>query len=158
MRQRSIGRLHTTVSEIGLGCWQLGADWGDVDDATAMAVLHAAADAGVTFFDTADVYGDGRSEQFLGRFLTEREGLFAGDHHRLTSVGARRWPDLERNAPKNDDTVGSFRVKPLLVLGDLKRQMAAGTDDAILGAGDNKTDWFRHEEVAVDWMMKTSRG
>lgn len=57
---------------VGLGCWQLGADWGEVDEADALAVLHAAADEGVTFFDTADVYGDGRSERLVGRFLQER--------------------------------------------------------------------------------------
>jgi aryl-alcohol dehydrogenase-like predicted oxidoreductase len=55
-----------------LGCWQLGADWGEVDEGDALAVLHAAADEGVTFFDTADVYGDGRSERLVGRFLRER--------------------------------------------------------------------------------------
>ncbi len=59
---------------VGLGCWQLGADWGQVDEADALAVLHAAADAGVNFFDTADVYGDGRSESLVGRFLKERGG------------------------------------------------------------------------------------
>lgn len=59
---------------IGLGCWQLGADWGDVDDDVAMQILHAAADSGVTFFDTADVYGDGRSERFVARLLKERTG------------------------------------------------------------------------------------
>ena len=47
---------------VGLGCWQLGGDWGTVDEDDALAVLHAAVDAGVTFLDTADVYGDGRSE------------------------------------------------------------------------------------------------
>jgi len=74
MEQRLLPRLGRSVSVIGLGCWQLGADWGAVDDGTAMAILHAAADAGVTFFDTADVYGDGRSERFVGRLLTERAG------------------------------------------------------------------------------------
>jgi aryl-alcohol dehydrogenase-like predicted oxidoreductase len=54
------------VSVVGLGTWQLGADWGDVDAGTALAVLDAAAEAGVTLFDTADVYGDGRSEQLIG--------------------------------------------------------------------------------------------
>ncbi|GGM03855.1 oxidoreductase [Micromonospora yangpuensis] len=57
---------------VGLGAWQLGADWGQVSDDTASAVLGAAVDAGVTFLDTADVYGDGRSEQLIGRFLRER--------------------------------------------------------------------------------------
>jgi len=67
-----IGRLGRAVSVVGLGCWQLGADWGRVDDADALAVLHAAVDAGVTMLDTADVYGDGRSERLIGRFLAER--------------------------------------------------------------------------------------
>jgi aryl-alcohol dehydrogenase-like predicted oxidoreductase len=74
MEQREFGRLGRSASVVGLGCWQLGADWGHVDEAAAMAILHAAADAGVTFFDTADVYGDGRSEKFVGQFLRERSG------------------------------------------------------------------------------------
>ncbi|WP_460444873.1 aldo/keto reductase [Angustibacter aerolatus] len=69
---RRLGRTGRQVGVIGLGCWQLGADWGQVSEADALATLHAAADAGVTFFDTADVYGDGRSEQLVGRFLRER--------------------------------------------------------------------------------------
>ena len=67
-----LGRTGREVSVIGLGCWQLGADWGQVDDADALAVLHAAVDAGVTLLDTADVYGDGRSEKLIARFLAER--------------------------------------------------------------------------------------
>lgn len=59
------------MSVVGLGTWQLGADWGEVEESDALAVLEAALDAGVTFFDTADVYGDGRSEQLIGRFLRE---------------------------------------------------------------------------------------
>ena len=74
MHSRELPRLGRSVSVIGLGCWQLGADWGAVDESTAGSILHAAADSGVTFFDTADVYGDGRSEKFLGRFLRERAG------------------------------------------------------------------------------------
>ncbi len=72
MRYRRLGKTGYEVSEVGLGAWQLGADWGEVDESTALATLHAAADAGVTFYDTADVYGDGRSERILGRFLRER--------------------------------------------------------------------------------------
>ncbi len=53
---------------MGMGAWQLGADWGEVSEDDAMAVLSAAVDAGVTFIDTADVYGDGRSEQLISRF------------------------------------------------------------------------------------------
>ena len=63
------------VGVIGLGAWQLGADWGSVSEQDAHATLRAAADAGVTFFDTADVYGDGRSEKVIGAFLRERPGI-----------------------------------------------------------------------------------
>ncbi|CAM5695680.1 aldo/keto reductase [Streptomyces violaceorubidus] len=61
MDERTFGRSDQHASVVGLGTWQLGADWGDVDDKEALAVLEAAAESGVTFFDTADVYGDGRS-------------------------------------------------------------------------------------------------
>jgi aryl-alcohol dehydrogenase-like predicted oxidoreductase len=63
------------ASVIGLGAWQLGADWGDVSEADAHATLQAAVDAGVTFIDTADVYGDGRSEQIVGSFVKGKPGL-----------------------------------------------------------------------------------
>ena len=66
MEQRTIERLGRSVSVVGLGTWQLGADWGSVAAEDAHATLTAAVGAGVTFFDTADVYGDGRSEQFCG--------------------------------------------------------------------------------------------
>ena len=69
MQKRTLGRTGRTVSVIGLGTWQLGGDWGAVSDSDAIAVLAASADAGVTFFDTADVYGDGRSERLIGQFL-----------------------------------------------------------------------------------------
>ena len=68
-----------SVSEVGLGCWQIGGDqWGDVPDADALDVLHASVEAGVTFLDTADVYGAGRSEELIGRFLKDhtREKFF----------------------------------------------------------------------------------
>ncbi len=67
------------VSEVGLGCWQIGGDqWGDVSDDDALEVLRASAEAGVTFLDTADVYGAGRSEELIGRFLKDypREQFF----------------------------------------------------------------------------------
>ncbi|MGV8969200.1 MAG: aldo/keto reductase [Microbacteriaceae bacterium] len=72
---RTAPGLGTPVSVIGLGTWQLGADWGDVTEADARAVLAASAEAGVTFFDTADVYGDGRSEQIIGGYLADNPEL-----------------------------------------------------------------------------------
>src|SRR5690606_10720542 len=71
MQHRTLGRTGRDVSLIGLGTWQLGADWGDVSEADARAVLDASAAAGVTFFDTADVYGDGRSESLIGAWRRE---------------------------------------------------------------------------------------
>jgi aryl-alcohol dehydrogenase-like predicted oxidoreductase len=72
MEQRPLGRTGADVSVVGLGTWQLGGDWGDVDDDTAADVLDAALDAGVTLLDTADVYGDGRSEERIRRALVAR--------------------------------------------------------------------------------------
>lgn len=86
MDKRVLGRTGREASVVGLGTWQLGADWGDVVEADAFAVLDAALESGVTFFDTADVYGDGRSEQLIGRFLKNRPdaGVFVA-----TKMGRR---------------------------------------------------------------------
>ncbi|MEZ5721427.1 MAG: aldo/keto reductase [Paracoccaceae bacterium] len=69
MKIRKLGKTGFDVSEIGMGCWQLGGDFGPIEDATSQAALGAAHDAGITFYDTADVYGDGRSEVQVGHFL-----------------------------------------------------------------------------------------
>lgn len=71
MEQRAFERIGRPVSVVGLGTWQLGADWAHVSEDDALAILRAAVASGVTFFDTADVYGDGRSERLIGRFLRE---------------------------------------------------------------------------------------
>jgi len=72
MKYRTLGKTDLHVSEISFGAWAIGGTWGDVDDAESMAALHAAIDAGVNFIDTADVYGDGRSEKLVGQLLRER--------------------------------------------------------------------------------------
>ncbi|MDP9796323.1 aryl-alcohol dehydrogenase-like predicted oxidoreductase [Catenuloplanes nepalensis] len=75
MERRSFPKLGgTAAGVIGLGTWQLGADWGEVDEDDALTTVDAAVAAGVTFLDTADVYGDGRSEQLIGRYLREHPG------------------------------------------------------------------------------------
>src|SRR6195952_1761879 len=86
MEQRELGSTGRQVSAVGLGTWQLGADWGEVSEADARAVVEAAADEGVTFYDTADVYGDGRSEQIVGAFLADHrdDGFFVA-----TKMGRR---------------------------------------------------------------------
>lgn len=73
MPSRRLGRTDLQVSEVGFGAWAIGGSWGAVDDDVSMQALHAAVDTGVTFFDTADVYGDGHSEQLLGRLLRDRD-------------------------------------------------------------------------------------
>jgi len=74
MNQRRPSRLGAAVSEIGFGAWAIGGSWGAVNEADAEAALNAALDAGVTFIDTANVYGGGRSEEIIGRVLKARGG------------------------------------------------------------------------------------
>ncbi|MDZ4242774.1 MAG: aldo/keto reductase, partial [Candidatus Omnitrophota bacterium] len=69
MKKRKFGAARFSVAEVGLGTWQLGGDWGPVDDAMAQRILASAVDSGVNFFDTADVYGQGLSETRIGSFL-----------------------------------------------------------------------------------------
>jgi aryl-alcohol dehydrogenase-like predicted oxidoreductase len=90
MQQRILGRTGRSVSVIALGTWQLGADWGDVTEADARAVLDAAVESGVTLFDTADVYGDGRSEQIIGSYLKDRSDA---DIFVATKMGRREDQD-----------------------------------------------------------------
>ena len=93
MNTRIFGKTGRVVGEVGLGCWQIGGNWGEVTDETALATLRSAYEAGTNFFDTADVYGDGRSESLIGRFLKEtkaRDKLFIA-----TKLGRRSdpgWP------------------------------------------------------------------
>jgi aryl-alcohol dehydrogenase-like predicted oxidoreductase len=69
MKFRKFSNIGWQVSEVGLGCWAIGSEWGDVSKEDANEVLKTSLDNGVNFFDTADVYGDGRSEQFIGELL-----------------------------------------------------------------------------------------
>jgi aryl-alcohol dehydrogenase-like predicted oxidoreductase len=70
MKNRELGDNGFIVSEVGLGCWQLGADWGkDISQETAFTILNEAVKNNITFFDTADVYGNGKSETVIGEFL-----------------------------------------------------------------------------------------
>ncbi|MEZ5317164.1 MAG: aldo/keto reductase [Vicinamibacterales bacterium] len=89
METRALGRTGMQVSVIGFGAWAIGGFWGPADDDTSMAALHAAVDAGMTFIDTADVYGDGRSERLVARLRRERPGETI---HVATKAG-RRLPE-----------------------------------------------------------------
>jgi aryl-alcohol dehydrogenase-like predicted oxidoreductase len=98
MQQRPLGRTGRQVSAIGLGTWQLGADWGDVSEGVAHAVLAASADHDVTLFDTADVYGDGRSESIIGGYIAERPEQ---DIVVATKMGRRLAQEHENYSPEN---------------------------------------------------------
>ena len=93
MQYRRLGKTGRDVSAIGFGAWAIGAGWGKVDDAESLRALHAAADAGVTLIDTADVYGDGHSEKVIARFLRER----SGEHFFVATKMGRSVPQIPEN-------------------------------------------------------------
>src|SRR5204862_533109 len=88
MQYRLLGRTGWKVSEISFGAWAIGGAWGSVDDKESLAALHVALDGGVNFFDTADVYGDGRSERLLAKLKKERKEIFY-----IATKAGRRLPD-----------------------------------------------------------------
>ena len=90
MEYRELGRTGWKVSEISFGTWAIGGAWGNVDDKESIAALHRSLDLGVNFFDTADVYGDGRSERLLAQLRKERRDEF----HVATKAGRRLDPHI----------------------------------------------------------------
>lgn len=120
MKLNTMQRADLSVSAIGLGTWQLGADWGDVDEAEARAVLDAAVAGGVTFFDTADVYGDGRSETIIGGYLADHpeHDVFVAtkmgrrveqDPANFSMANFRSWTDRSRRNLRMD-TLGLVQL------------------------------------------------
>jgi len=110
MRYRTFGRTGWEVSEIGFGAWAIGADWGHVSEADALDALHRSIDLGVNFIDTADVYGDGRSEQLIARVLKERgEQVYVA-----TKAGRRLDPHLAEGY--NRQNLTAFVERSLLNL------------------------------------------
>jgi aryl-alcohol dehydrogenase-like predicted oxidoreductase len=97
VERRVLGKTGYEISAIGFGAWAIGGAWGTTDDETSMAALHAALDAGVTFFDTADVYGDGHSERLLARLRRERDEPFVV----ATKMGRRAPLDVAEYTPEN---------------------------------------------------------
>ena len=107
MEQRQIPRLGRAVSCVGFGAWQLGGDWGEVGERDGIEAVEAALEAGVTFIDTADVYGDGRSERLIGRVLAQLPGerpfvatkmgrRVPQEHAEYTPARFREWNDRSR--------------------------------------------------------------
>lgn len=100
MQYRELGRTDWKVSTISFGAWAIGGTWGDVRDEESLAALHRALDLGVNFFDTADVYGDGRSEQLLAKLRRERSEPF----HVATKAGRRLDPHVAAGYNKKNLT------------------------------------------------------
>jgi aryl-alcohol dehydrogenase-like predicted oxidoreductase len=90
MKFRKFGRTEWMISEVSFGSWAIGGSWGAVDDGESIKALHAALDAGTNLFDTADVYGDGRSERLLAQLRDERSEEF----HIITKAGRRLDPHI----------------------------------------------------------------
>src|SRR3954465_13256317 len=141
MEQRPLGRTGAEVSVIGLGTWQLGGDWGDVDDDAAGEVLDAALDAGVTLLDTADVYGDGRSEERTRKaraprsdrpFVATKAGRRADPFEaaQYTPENLRAWIDRSRrNLGVQTLALGQLHCPPTAVYSD---QRVYDTLDALV--------------------------
>lgn len=152
MQTSVLGRTGRTVGVIGQGCWQFGGDWGEVSDGNAMAVLHEAADGGVTFFDTADVYGDGHSEELVGKFIRER-----GDDSLMvaTKLGRRADPHVPEQFTRENLRAWNDRSRKLLGMDtiDLIQLHCPPTpvysDDAVYDALDEMVDEGRIRNYGV---------
>ncbi|CDG82521.1 aldo/keto reductase [Janthinobacterium agaricidamnosum] len=107
MEYRELGRTGWNISTVSFGSWAIGGTWGDVDDAESLAALHGALDAGVNFFDTADVYGDGRSERLLAQLKKER----GGDFYIASKAGRRLNPHVASGY--NRDNLTAFVERSL---------------------------------------------
>ena len=112
MKYRKFSDLGWNVSEVGLGCWEIGGSWGDVSEHDAREILKKALDKGVNFFDTADVYGDGRSEKFLGEFIkSTSEKIF------VTTKSGRRWRGTNYPRGYKQKHIEEFVDRSLINLG-----------------------------------------
>jgi aryl-alcohol dehydrogenase-like predicted oxidoreductase len=111
MQYRALGRTGYEVSTISFGAWAIGGTWGPVDDAESLKALHRALECGVNFFDTADVYGDGRSERLLARLRKESRQRFY-----VATKAGRRLP-AQTAAGYNRENLSGFIERSLVNLG-----------------------------------------
>lgn len=127
MRNREFNNTGRSVSEIGLGCWQLGGDWGEMPEERAFDIMRTAFENGIDFFDTADVYGGGRSEELVGRFVKE-SGANVFIATKLGRSGDPGWPENFTEAAMRRHTENSLRRLQLDVL-DLTQLHCVPTDE-----------------------------
>jgi aryl-alcohol dehydrogenase-like predicted oxidoreductase len=134
MQSREFGRTGRKVSEIGFGAWAIGAAWGEVNDEEALAALHAALDTGVTFIDTADVYGDGHSERLIAKVMKER----GGERPFIATKAGRRLPE---------QTVAGYSAENLSSYVDRSLQNLQTEALDLLQLHCPPTDLYYHPEV-----------
>lgn len=91
MDTRPLHRDGPQVSEVGFGAWAIGGDWGPTDDDESIAAMETAVRSGVTFFDTADVYGDGHSERLVGRIAAANDVVVATKMGRRADLAPANW-------------------------------------------------------------------
>src|SRR5262245_29235435 len=134
MEYRQLGRTDMSVSTISFGAWAIGGFWGPVDDEESMRALHTAIDAGVNFIDTADVYGDGRSERLVARLRRERPR----DTIWVATKAGRRLP--------KQITEGYSRANLSIWVEDSLRNLQVDTLD-LLQLHCPPSDLYQHAEV-----------
>ena len=159
METAKLGKTGFDVSVVGQGCWQFGGNWGEVSNDESLGVLHAAADGGVTFYDTADVYGNGHSEELIGQFLRER-----GDDSLVvaTKLGRRAKPLVAEAFTR--ENLRAWTERSLRLLGvdviDLTQLHCPPTlvfsDAAVYDAMDELVDdgWIRNYGVSVETVQE----
>jgi aryl-alcohol dehydrogenase-like predicted oxidoreductase len=130
MEQRQVKRLGRSVSVVGLGTWQIGSEWGAVSPEDARATLEAAYDCGITFYDTADVYGDGRSERFCAEFHRLHPDVFIA-----TKMGRRVEQSLE-NYNRDNFLAWNERSRANLDSERLDLVQLHCPPDAVIASGD----------------------
>jgi aryl-alcohol dehydrogenase-like predicted oxidoreductase len=108
VRYRSFGRTGWQVSEIGFGAWQIGGDWGKVDDKASIDTLHYAFDKGINFVDTAELYGNGHSEEVVGQALKSWKG---SKIYVATKVRPIQWPNPDDDKPQMRGRFPSWYVR-----------------------------------------------
>ncbi|MEN9936569.1 MAG: hypothetical protein RLZZ387_3148 [Chloroflexota bacterium] len=161
MEYRDLGRTGYRVSSISFGAWAIGGTWGHVDERDALGALHRALDLGVNFFDTADVYGDGRSERLLAQLRRERSEPF----YVATKAGRRLSPHVAEGYTREnleafvDRSLKNLEVEALDLLQLHCPPTAVYDDDAVFDALDGlvAAGKLRHYGVSVEKVSEALR-
>jgi aryl-alcohol dehydrogenase-like predicted oxidoreductase len=147
VKYRGFGRTDWQVSEIAFGGWQLGGDWGTVDDAESIRTLHHAYDSGINFVDTAELYGNGHSEEVIGESLRQWRG---SKIYVATKVQPTVWPDADEDHPLMRGRYPAWHLRSA-VEGSLRRLGVERIDLFQLHG------WFADGVQALDWLETLNR-